>query len=390
LHVALEHTFEDVYASAAPAAERPTGVWRRAASADQATRAATTWPFCTPAFVAALDLAHDAVVIVDRTGTIRYSNGAGQALVERSHPEGRHILEVTGVHSSLLRGMLRSLRDTALWHGIATIDIQGKPRELELSVGAVKVDDCGRAHAFSIVARPPLVLRRQSLDLQPRSGARDVFATLARVVGAAAHDFNNHISVVLNYSFILLRELSTERPERTHMEELQQAAWRAAETARQLLRLGGKRGPEPAALDVNDVIRDAHVTLSLISHSHTEIEQRFSQEPCITKARQSELEWLLLELTQRLRSRLGELKHLRIATLHAAPSCDASDEPRICIHLDAFPAPVSQNDAASSRLLAGDPDAESGPRISAQLAYDLTLQALPEDGLRYAIELPAV
>jgi hypothetical protein len=326
------------------------------------------------------------VLIMDRTGSIRYANGACQTLIESAQPEGRHILEVVGIDAVLLRGMLRSLHDTALWRGLATVDIQGKSRELELRVGAVKVDDWGRAHGFSIIARP-IDLARPARALQLRSGARDVFATLARVVGAAAHDFNNHISVVLNYSFILLRELPSERPERAHMEVLQQAAWRAAETARQLLRLGGKRGPEPAALDVNDVIRDAHTTLSMVSRCPTEVEQRLSQTPCITKARQSELEWLLLELTQRLRARLGELKHLRIATEHAQGCDDAAggrDCARIHIHLDGFPA-----DAPGSRLLTSELDTAE-PHVGAQLGYELALRALPDGGLRYAIELPGL
>ena len=383
-HVALEHTFEDVYASAAPAAERRTGVrFRESTTTTRRNEHTTSWPFSTPAYLAALDAAHDAVLIIDRSGNIRYVNPACRALLERARPEGRHLLEVMTAPPSLLRGVLRSLRtapssassaSSAMWRGVATVGIQGNPHELELSVAVVKVDDWGRAHGFSIIARP---LQRPS-----RALARDVFATLARVVGAAAHDFNNQISVVLNYSFILLRELpNNERPERAHMDELQQAAWRAADTARQLLRLGGKRGPEPAALDVNDVIRDAHAALSMFARNQSEVELRLSQKPCVTKARQSELEWLLLELTQRLRTRLGDLEHLSISTSHAAP--------HIRIYLDAFPFPESGT--SSSRLLGRDSEPpETAPRASTQLDYELVLEALPDDGLRYAIELPAI
>lgn len=381
--MALEHTFEDVYASAAPAAERLTGVRRRDSRRVGSSEHASAWPFSAPAFVAALNLAHDAALVLDRSGSVRYANAACKALFERARPEGRHVLDLVYIEPRLLRSMLRGLRDTSLWRGLANVEVQGNPRELELSVAAVKVDDWGRAHGFSVIARPVEPVRH-SRALTKRDSARDVFATLARVVGAAAHDFNNHISVVLNYSFILLRELPSDRPERTHMEELQQAAWRAADTARQLLGLGGKRGPEPAALDVNDVIRDAHAALSMFSRNQNDVEQRLSHTPCITKARQSELEWLLLELTQRLRSRLGELKHLRIATSHAAQQAS------IRIHLDGFPYPEDEGDA-SSRLLSRDSDVpESAPRVSAQLGYELALQVLPDDGLRYAIELPAV
>jgi hypothetical protein len=345
-------------------------------------------------------------VIVDRSGTIRYANGACKALVERTRPEGRNIFEILDLDASFLRSVLRRLRDTEVWRGVTSVEIQGKPCELELSVGAVKVGEWGRAHGFSVVARP-VTVQRESRALQSSSGARDVFATLARVAGAIAHDFNNHIAVVLNYSFILLRELSSEGPERAqreqreqrgqrgqrgHMEELQQAAWRAAGTARNLLRLTGQRGPEPTALDVNDVIRDARVTLAMIAGSHTELEQRWSQTPCITKARRSELEWLLIELTQRLRSRLGELRYVRIAALSLAHGCVLSasnGQPRIRIQLDGFAARAALRDAIGLRAGPSTLDAaESEPKLSAQLGCELALHSLPDEGLRYVIDLP--
>ena len=325
------------------------------------------WPFRAQASVAALEHVSDAVLIVDRSGTVRYANSAGRAMVERSRPEGRHVLELLGVDGHLLRSVLRELRDRTVWRGVATLDILERPRELELTVSAVTVSGWGRAHGFSVVARP-----RAAHALQRRSPARDVLATMMRVAGVVAHDFNNQIAVVLNYSFILLRELTIGEPVRGHVEELQQAAWRAADTARHLLRLSDKRQPDPAALDVNVVIREAHAALSLISCSQTELEQRLSPEPCMAKARQPELEWLLLDLTQRLRSRLGELERVRIASSQAAAA-------RVRIDIDAFPATQGVRRVPCEQEL---------PKLSAQLEYELALQPLPDSGLRYAIELP--
>lgn len=318
----------------------------------------------------ALEHVSDAVLIVDRSGTIRYANGAGRALVERQQPEGQHLLELLGVDGAFLRSVLRELRDSTVWHGTATLEVLGRARELELDVSAVTVSGWGRAHGFSVIVRSRA---SHASTLQVRSSARDVLATMMRVAGSVAHDFNNQIAVVLNYSFILLRELTSEAPARAHVEELQQAAWRAADTARHLLRLGDKRPTDKGALDVNDVIREAHAALSLISRSQSELEQRLSHEPCLAKARQPELEWLLLDLTQRLRTRLGELRRVRISTSHA------SSARRVRIDIDAFPAATQ-----SVRHL---PSEHELPKLSAQLGYELALQPLPDNGLRYVVEL---
>jgi PAS domain S-box-containing protein len=377
---------EDVYASSASAAERPTGVRRRTASAERSLTpgstgaAATTsaWPFRGQAYVAALEHVSDAVLIVDRSGTVLYANVAARTLVERTRPEGRHVRELVELDGPVLRNVLRELRDSTLWRGTATVEILGEPRELELTVSAVIVSGWGRAQGFTLSAR---AVTQQPQALQLRSSARDVLATMMRVAGTIAHDFNNQIAVVLNYSFILLRELSIEQPVRAHVEELQHAAWRAADSARQLLRLGDKPSPDKATLDVNDVIREAHSALSLISRSQTELDPCLSPEPCMAKARQPELEWLLLDLAQRLRTRLGELQRVRIATSHAADG--GTRAPRIRIELDAFPA-----NTAVAHGLCSVPCEHETPRLSAQLDCELALQPLPDNGLRYVIELP--
>jgi hypothetical protein len=335
------------------------------------------WPFRGAAFVAALENVSDAVLIVDRSGTVRYANHAARTLVERTRPEGRQVLELMELDGSIMRNVLRALRENTIWRGTVTAEILGEPRELELTVSAVTVRGWGRAQGFSLTARTARVRVQPPQALQLRSSARDVLATMMRVAGTLAHDFNNQIAVVLNYSFILLRELSGEQPVRAHVEELQHAAWRAADTARQLLRLSDKRSPDRGILDVNDVIREAHAALSLISLSQSELEQSLSLEPCLAKARQPELEWLLLDLAQRLRARLGELKRVRVATSHAAQG--GTRTPRIRIDLDAFPT------AAAVTQLHCEHET---PRLSAQLGYELALQPLPDNGLRYAIELP--
>lgn len=336
---------------------------------------AGSWPFRPQAYVAALEQVQDAVLIVDRSGTVKYANDAARALVERTRPEGWQVLELLGVERAQLKSVLRELRRSSVWRGAATLEILGKTSELELTLSAVRVSGWARAQGFALIAR---ARPHGTHALQTRSAARDVLATMLRVAGSVAHDINNQIAVVLNYSFILLRELSSDASMRTHLEELQQAAWRAADTARHLLRLSDKRPHERGCVDVNEVIREAHAALSLISRSPHELEQRLSQEPCLAKARQPELEWLLLDLAQRLRARLGELKRVRISSSRVARGGEAM--PHVRIDIDAFPAT-----AQAQRALAAEHEL---PKLGAQLGYELALHPLPDNGLRYAIELP--
>ena len=60
------------------------------------------------------------------------------------------------------------------------------------------------------------------------------------VAAAAAHDFNNELTVILSSVTDSIQALEPGHPARTHLQDLQEAAWRCARTNLALLRFGLK------------------------------------------------------------------------------------------------------------------------------------------------------
>lgn len=86
---------------------------------------------------------------------------------------------------------------------------------------------------------------------------------LGRMAAELAHDLNNQLAAVLNYSFVLERQAGEGL--REHVRELQDAAWRASALARKLKVIGRPREAQVCDLELDDVIRDLRPVLAHIA-----------------------------------------------------------------------------------------------------------------------------
>jgi nitrogen-specific signal transduction histidine kinase len=417
--VAVELTFDDAFGSVGALAtpDRPTGVRRRAVSAEHATHthsAPVVYPLDVPACAAALELASDPLFIVDRSGVVQHANSACAALLDQDHPQlqGRHVSEILAVDARVMRAVVQGLRETAHWQAEVEVSIRGRRRRVQLGVRSVEEtpSEVGAAppapehrQQFAVVLRP---LPEPAQAGNPGQGrrAREVFSALARVGSELAHNLNNQIAVVLNYSFILAREVPQASPEHTHVLELQRAAWQAAAIAKLLLQFGGKRSTEPMALDVQRVIRELQPTLALTAGRDAQIALDLSGIACVATARRSQLEWLLIDLVVRLRCRLQSLAVLTVRTLPALQPAGttARDKSVVRIQLDAWAArPETEGSGAGAgpNTEAGLQSGQTGQAGEAGQGapldterpgfthYDVTLHELADGGLRYTVSL---
>ena len=71
---------------------------------------------------------------------------------------------------------------------------------------------------------------------------------------AAAHDFNNELTVILSSVATMIDELGPDHPARAQALELQEAARRCARKTSGLLRYGSKRGPRIARASLERLI----------------------------------------------------------------------------------------------------------------------------------------
>ena len=79
--------------------------------------------------------------------------------------------------------------------------------------------------------------------------------SLGRLAAGVAHDFNNFLTVILMNSSALKSDVSLDEATRGHLEEVEEAALKAAAVTRQLLAFGSKSVGAPRVVDLRDVLK---------------------------------------------------------------------------------------------------------------------------------------
>lgn len=138
--------------------------------------------------------------------------------------------------------------------------------------------------------------------------------TLSRISAEISHDMNNHLSVALNYTFILLRHLDKDSPLREHVEQLQLATWRASRVTQQLQGFGRRGQPDATQLDVNSIIVGAHPLLQHILGPEIALETRLDSALPNVYIPLIHVEQLLWDTAIKTHSMLAEGGMLSIAT----------------------------------------------------------------------------
>jgi signal transduction histidine kinase len=439
----VEHTYS--YAPDAPNT-RESGVRRHSAALDAAQASPPT--AALSAFIAALEVTDEAALIIDRAGIIVCANTACETLFGCGALIGRCALRLHALDARGLRSILSELNRHNVWRGQLPVHSVAAPpaanntdteasaarakRFEQLSVVVRRVAlTPGRARHFCLVARAHAA--REPLGMHGEHGDIDtsVLSAVGRLAGEIAHDFNNHIAVVINYSFILLRQLPDDSPLRAHVTEMQTAAWRASEVAQEMMGFGGQRNADSDDIDLNAVLGDVQALFTYALRENTRLELRLADDLWRVRARRAHIEWLLVELASRMRMTLGPIERFDITTYNAARCPDASllverrerarvervrqleqnDSVVVCIEGRARkPAEDTAVHAADAQravfaTLSAPPELSADRRPfgsstmsglrGAELALahtqgELTVQQLPDGALRYRIRLPAV
>ena len=220
-------------------------------------------------FNALLDVAVDAVVIIDHRGIIEAFNRAAESLF------GYTSAEAIGANVSLLMPEPdRSRHDGYIQRYLAGGDshVIGIGREVDarrkdgstfpvaLAVGRIPDADPPRFVGFlhDLTARQQATEERQRIQQRMRRVSH--LATLGEMAGAIAHEINQPLAAISNFAIACERLLETPEPElpevRDALRQIAGQAMRAGEIIRRIRELVRARETRREPTDINGLVRE--------------------------------------------------------------------------------------------------------------------------------------
>jgi signal transduction histidine kinase/FixJ family two-component response regulator len=157
-----------------------------------------------------------------------------------------------------------------------------------------------------------------------QSQKMEAIGTLA---GGVAHDFNNLLTVISSYSEMAIDELDAGAPMRADLEQVFQAARRAAALTRQLLAFSRKQVMRPEVVDLNQLVAAIETMLRRLLGAGIEIRRVEGVAPALVKADPGQLDQVLMNLAVNARDAMPAGGRLTLET--ASVRLDAVEAARL-------------------------------------------------------------
>ncbi len=202
---------------------------------------------------AVLEAAPDAMLVVDRAGTVVFANRLANAMFGYDELAGESIdalvpASTRNAHAAKRAEYAAAPRPRPMGFGeLAARRRDGVEFPAEISLAPLQ----RAADVLTIVAVRD-VTQRKVVELQLQTARR--MEAIGRLAGGVAHDFNNLLTVILSYASLALDGLKRIDPVREDVEEIRRAAERASDLVKQLLAFGRKQVLQPRPTDLRDLI----------------------------------------------------------------------------------------------------------------------------------------
>ncbi|HYI45869.1 MAG TPA: PAS domain S-box protein, partial [Actinomycetota bacterium] len=134
------------------------------------------------------------------------------------------------------------------------------------------------------------------------------------LAGGVAHDFNNILSVILNYADFIAEDMTEDDERRADVQQIITAGHRAAKLVRQLLTFSRKEIIEPRVVDLNEIIRGVYELLRRSIGEDIRIELETSPDLWPTKSDTGQIEQILVNLAVNARDAMPKGGTIQMAT----------------------------------------------------------------------------
>ena len=282
---------------------------------------------------AAVDQAAEAILTTDRAGHVTYVNRAfarmtGYPVSEmvgrnpdllRRHVDPEPMAEVT---AALLRG--------ENWAGrLVLTRVDGTTVDIDMGVAPLR-DTHGAIMGSVAVARD--ISRERALEVQLSQAQR--MEAVGRLAGGIAHDFNNILTAITGFGELAAAELPKDHPVATDIDQILQAAERAAALTRELLAFAGRQVMLPRLTDLNHVLDSLTPMLGRLIGEDVKLIVRLEPTLGLVMADRARFEQVVLNLAVNARDAMPKGGTLTIATAN-----EEVDAAYARAHVGAVPGP---------------------------------------------------
>ncbi len=141
---------------------------------------------------------------------------------------------------------------------------------------------------------------------------------VGQLAGGVAHDFNNLLGVITGYGELLKKRLEPGHAGHKALEQIREAADRAAGLTRQLLAFSRKQVLEPKVLDLNEVLGGVDKMLRRLIGEDIQIQTHFAEDLWQVKADPGQIEQVIMNLAVNARDAMPRGGQLTLETANAA------------------------------------------------------------------------
>src|SRR5690348_10533357 len=260
--------------------------------------------------------AADMIALIDANGRRLYSSPSYEKLLgysaaelaaasfyDQIHPDDREavIAAITEARKSSVGGRL----EYRLLHK------NGYPLTVESTVSIVKNHDKGEK---LVIVNRDITDRKQ---LEGQLYLSQKLEAIGRLSGGIAHDFNNLLGVIIGYSEALQRQIGEKHAFREPIDEIQNAAKRAAVLTQQLLAFSRKQVLKPKVLHLNTVVSDVDRMLRRLIGEDIELKVVLAKELGMVKADPGQVDQVIFNLAVNSRDAMPDGGKLTLETSNA-------------------------------------------------------------------------
>ena len=143
---------------------------------------------------------------------------------------------------------------------------------------------------------------------------------LGSLAGGVAHDFNNFLSIIMNYASLMRARLPPNDPSREPLSEIYAAGERAAALTQRLLAFARKATIEPRSMDLNESVRGLERMLRVSLGHAVDLDLRLDPAPTRVLADPTQVEQVLTNLILNARDAMPKGGRVTVTTSHATLS----------------------------------------------------------------------